>query len=1401
MRIEELVSMDMQGEFRSDVQLSDYEDPKLNRELLQKYIFTVHAPVTIGAAQRDYAAKDVLDTLKTAFTVERGDYRIVLTANYGRGKSHLALALANFFARPADSPEVKIVLDRLGQALNNQSQLAGYRDFKKSKGEFLVVRLQGDRCDDLQEGFVRALEHALQEHNATRSLEMPFWYAHAAAWLKNLSGEARQKAESFLAVQNTDLAHLTSDLRKQGAYALVREVFKQVTGVYPDFGGEVNLEELVLWAVDKVCVPYHFGGLLILFDEFSLFLQKYAASRVAGKLQELLNGISKRPGKSAFLAFSQHDVDTVAETYALGQRRDSVKKELERLPKDKRARLFSLMESVLDAYLKQDDVAWAAWLEQRAVKPALARGREALYSYFSKRYDEALKWNVEAAAQKVVKGCFPLHPLTTAILSFHNFESGAGESPRTALEFVRRMWQDQRQQPAQLLDGSPNFVFAITLVDFFGEQISKSWYTAYRTALESSPIPLTGEHRAVLKALLLQQAVAELDRLKLRKDAQLDLLSHLCGLSVERIKVLLRELSEARVIQYDPYNKISSLLPPGVRSPETEKIIQKAVDETPVDHALMSKISAAVPALEISLNYGNIGDWAPRQAAFTADLFTTDELRKLLQPYRAGVSGIEEGSRGVVIWLIAQSEEEKIQLQQTAPSVLDSALGTLAHPLPVIIVLPKHPTPGLVATAQRMKALETLGRSEREKIGTVMYQQESALAEANFKRAVDEWIGDTGNFAEIQRNLKDYVLPVAYRASVQTLRNLSLKAVIAECYKQAYVYRVDFSDRPVGGKGVNQLRTAVQNIARWLFSDTAGSSIHNLANKDMQYQVANFYLMQKWGLLTTQDYTIQLPTSRALQEAWNLLEETFPAGCNDVHVQTVLLTLLNPPYGHDYNTLTLLLSAWIGFHQHEIRLSLSGKIVSLSQLKSLFDESRNPQDFLNRICILSPLAIGRSKPDEAFNQANTVLEQIRQGKSFSIAEANEALVKLEEALATPRLPEAKREEIEQLRPRLEEALQQAQEYDQRAGAWLRALQSASFDDLLKLRESLKEFPVPRQVMPSEPGLCILQTRWEDAMQTALESFCTRYESLKDLSDYKPHERELQRARKALTEYPMSAKRVEEALDKLKQVYEELKQQESEKAIVAELQRMAPSHGLSTLYAYRERLLQLTNLSPKTSKLRDEKSAQIENRIHQYEQIAAVLPESIEHADSINKLRDQRDLVLRNLDSVQGTPLYQLLCETEQRITQLEAFFEELQKLDRLPCNTPDDLSVIKAQLTTAETHYGALLSTEQRRLLETRKANIEKLHQQKTQEAKTWLQTFAQRHKGGENPATLLQQLEKPPAFLDSESLTRLAQLKQTLQKRLEEDLVAQIEDRFIRIKDIEARRQCLRRLHELMGE
>lgn len=1398
MQIKDLVHMDEYGAFRSDVQLSDYDIPDLNHKLLENYIFTVRAPYT-SKAGRDVSAEGVLSTLKDAFTINRpgSDYnRIVLTANYGQGKSHLALVLANLFSRPTNSKEVDIIFNRLEQALNDDAKLRVYRELKESKGEFLVLRLQGDNVDELQEGFLRALEQALKEHDCTRDLTLPFWYLKAEQWLNNQSQETLQEIETFLAKEHTDLATLRQDLRKTRAYNIIREAIYSVVKVYPDFGRELNLKELVLWAVDEVCRPNRLGGVLILFDEFSLFLQKYAASRTPGKLQELLNGISDRPGESAFLAFTQIDIDSVVDTYAQGERREDIKKEIDRITR--RARFFSLMEGVLDAYLKQDEAAWNTWWDKNhKVRPTMVQCREMLFTYFPKRYSTTLQWDHDRVEKVVVRGCYPLHPLTTAILSTHTFEAGAGENPRTALHFVRDCWEKGfPNQPAEREDGTPNFIFAIELVDFFGEQISKKWHQAYQEALKNPRMQLNEEHQAVLKALLLQHAVGELEKVRNQRD-QRELLSALSGISETQVASLLDELARNQVIQRN--DGIYSLFPVGYRSPEAEKIIEEAVQKTPVDRTLLEEIAKEIPVCELTLGFGNSRDWAPRQMVLTKEDFNEKTLRELTSRYRIGNGIIEGSSRGVIIWLLARSEEEKIWFRKQAQTLLDSVLGTTNfYPLPFLIILPKRADPDLLNAVQRKKALESLDQSKREEIGSILWNNEKRRAETDIKTGIFYLLGDLDHYLDVDRPLHEYALPRVYMASVQTLRRHSIREVLAACYRQAYPYRVEFSDKPVLTKGPNQLRTAVENISRALFEDVVGLSIRNLRNKDMQYNIAVNFLANKWGLLNAQNnFIIQPPTSRALREAWNRLENVFSPGSGEISAKDVLVELLNPPYGHDYNTLSLLLAAWIGFHRYEIQLSLNGRIQSLEQLKEVLT---TPKEFLDTL-VTQGFTIRRIDIEEQFKEINTIIERIeKKGSPFSIDEARQAISKLNQAQSYPHLPENRRELIKSRRSLLEQELAKAQEYDQQIRQWNSQLQLANFEQLLEMRDRLREFSAPDLVTPLEPDVNILRSNWEKRLEQTLDIYCVQHSQLTDVSHYKANEDKLRKVLEKLKEYPILANKVESAYAQLKQQYEELKQAESEKTVRDEIKNMEPSARLATLYQYRTRLAELQNLSRKTENLRKDKLEQIENRIRQFEQLVEMLPERIEKAKKLSELQSQKDLLLRNLDQTQETPLHQRLTSILDRIKHLESFFESLRYLDFMPRRTPSDLDRISQQIDEVERRYSNILAQAQWDVLNQKRQEVAAIRQQAEQEAHLWLIDLITRYENGAKSSELLAIAQNPPEFLRDEDRDRLAQLIQTLQQKIKEDTLLQIENLFRKL-NADARRECLRRLQELAEE
>ena len=84
-------------------------------------------------------------------------------------------------------------------------------------------------------------------------------------------------------------------------------------------------------------------------------------------------------------------------------------------------------------------------------------------------------------------------------------------------------------------------------------------------------------------------------------------------------------------------------------------------------------------------------------------------------------------------------------------------------------MLPKRTVSHLVETTRRLRALEKLTTTDRDKIGSVMYKDELEQALRNFVQALDELVDDRRYPADMRRDLAEFVLPGMYRASVQTL--------------------------------------------------------------------------------------------------------------------------------------------------------------------------------------------------------------------------------------------------------------------------------------------------------------------------------------------------------------------------------------------------------------------------------------------------------------------------------------------------------------------------------------------------------------------------------------------------------------------------------------------------------
>jgi len=89
----------------------------------------------------------------------------------------------------------------------------------------------------------------------------------------------------------------------------------------------------------------------------------------------------------------------------------------------------------------------------------------------------------------------------------------------------------------------------------------------------------------------------------------------------------------------------------------------------------------------------------------------------------------------------------------------------------------------------------------------------------------------------------------------------------------------------------------------------------------------------------------------------------------------------------------------------------------------------------------------------------------------------------------------------------------------------------------------------------------------------------------------------------------------------------------------------------------------------------------------------------------------------------------------------------------------------------------------------------------KRKAAVEWFQQIEAEARNNGNPVRLLEKLQAVPPFLAYDQRDRIQQLGLQAERRIEHDVVAQIERQFRKIRDPQVRQSCIDRLQQLMHE
>ena len=1386
MLIKELIRLNTNAKFFNDVQLRWFWDAQKNAELAKGYIFTQQA----GENQK--STVDALNMVRFGLTDPGSENRMLFLATFGQGKTHLALAMANIFGKPPDSEEVKWLIESLTHAYGESPAIKNFTDLKERNPRHLVVCLQGDVGGfDLGSYFVRELERSLATELCASGGMLPLWYKTALDTLEASVAPQKTKADAFLEPHEMDLPKLKQRLGQKDAslYDLVRDLIEHVTGVRPDLGSRLSLHDLV----DFICLEYcgqgkPYAGLVILFDEFNAFMHAYGKQSPAGApLQDLLNGIEDNKGKSIFVGFAQRDPQTIVDALPPAKRAD-LHLEMSRIPPGQRTHLFNNLETILDSYIGANETTLRAELQTAGAWPALEEAEEATQMLFRRRYDRELHWNQEQFRSKVTIGCFPLHPLTTALLCSVELADTGATTPRGILQFVLESQKTIGDLPVAT-NGVPTWISATRMVDWFEKTlcVQEVQWEQYLKALSDGGGDLPDIQKEVLKAMLLH-VIATLPMANVSYDRTIALLA---GITQDEAKTALQAMADRNLIERDTANKKYIFLSASGGDRELRDYITREIEQTQLKLKTLQDadvVSASgFKATAVSVDWGSSLDWQAMPTLLTSEFFTEETLKTLLLNELAPV-----------VWLIPRDEDEKSALEAKVQGIVDAACGTVPQPLTVF--LPNAPFPGVHEGLKKLQVLADLPAQKRMDFSAFL-PGTKIRANGQLKEQMQA----------LQASQQKWFVHTSLTPALQA-ENLTgdplVKRVVMDCFKKAppSFVTTQREDAP-------KLRSASALLGKLLLNNQAAHLQEQiqLRPKDGNLKMAENVLdtiltvgrSAAWGIVSNSKH-LQEPTNTKVKLAWDELSNMFPTTGSAGELKGVIEKLQKAPYGYDSNVLTLLLCAWIGFHRHDIEITKGGAVYSVTQLQELLNADR-PAGFVTELSANS-YRIKRRDRSVALQEIQNIFSRVQQISTnpFARQEASDAIVKLGEYLADGGNSDpVMRTRVEETKDRVKGDLDLADAYDAKAQDVLTKLAAVKkVNDSLGLLNKARNLPSCNGVKPNQPPVAEIVATAEAALEKTVEDTCQRLSKLLSITDFGRQDDDLKSCHSDLDGKAHLQHKVTDALAALLQAKSELEAKQSEDATLATIEALSAQVPMSALEKTLETLDTITGGSEKVAARLAAKRKEIADQITALTTFAEGLDSRIESVKDANELRAVEREIDGKAASFAGHGANEAkLNAATARCSRLAEFFSTITPLSQRGLNSPQDLVTVLDDCAAVRQQFSSGLSQAQAELIDQIEASKRNDAEAKGRAAKEWLQGMEKAWaEDGSDPAAFLPKLGGSPAFLPDDAKVALSALRTTVREKLEANDEEWIVSKFQGISDKSRRQNLVERLQGLLS-
>jgi len=866
--------------------------PGFHRSVNVKY--DIHNEEKVASYVPTERAEAVMEHVLSAINGGSGAGASMLVGSYGTGKSHLAAFLGSLLGKQVPASRFAPVLEKIKRP-EVKEQL--HRELEIVK-PCLVVPVSGGDEYDLRQLLLVSLKRTLEENGL--SLEIRSSYTAALRfinrWATDFPATYRALQEALARTHLRTMDNLVQGLRRFDPAAL-----HFFTEVYPELAAGADFDYYdgdVADVYREVCVElvkYGYRGIFLVFDEFNRVMDVSVRNRSSFKALQDLAELASRSDESFRLYVLLASHRTIGQYIAgVGGALEDEWRKIEG-----RFRVFDVSSKPWETY---DLISRVLHKKTPDFYDTLSAANQSLKSVGSHRRLPNLfeGLSTEQIDELIVRGCFPLHPVT--VFALPRLSARVAQNERTLFTFLA----GQDDSPlAEVLDREleeAECILPWQLYDYFEHQLRrlddtqiKGIWTNVTNAVESLPHTAEAEVR-LLKTIAVYQIAGN----SVNLPCTCEMVEY--GMRPGEFASALESLKRRKLVYVRSSTQEIEIVQPADIDIEGE--VELWMQQKPPGASALSHVTElGIQDYVLAHRYNHENKMTRFLTPVYADI---DNISRIVVD--GTLSPVYDCLDGVICYMFPETHQELSELRQVAGQCTDQR---------VIFAVPDHPV-SVRKTIWRLLALNDI----KEKL-------KARRADSRAEALIDLHRGDA--WQELRSKLAQVTLPsvrvhyywVGKRVPhVETEQQLSAVAsdIMRQVYRNAPVVNNELINKNRPTVTSRRARNEVIDILLQGYSDVR----RRLRSSQEEFMLDTLFI--KTGLFDEEnvgfntDSAIFKPVLDAI-ESYLLSAKTEPKGLGGlVHMLT------SPPFGVRKGVIPVLLTVCIVKYRQYITIRESSGV-------------------------------------------------------------------------------------------------------------------------------------------------------------------------------------------------------------------------------------------------------------------------------------------------------------------------------------------------------------------------------------------------------------------------------------------------------------------------------------------